>query len=80
MTVLPRPRSIALLVALCLTLAGPASAQERSGSIDLASVSGIVSTVSGNIVTVMNGRLAIDTTGARFEGRSGSTSIADVRP
>lgn len=45
-----------------------------------ASVSGVVSSVNGNVVTILNGALAIDTTGAVFQGRNGTSSIADVRP
>lgn len=43
-------------------------------------VSGYVTSVSGNMITVLNGVVAIDTTGAAFFSRKGSASIADVKP
>lgn len=45
-----------------------------------ASVTGFVTTVSGNLITVLNGAITIDATGATFQKRDGSATIADVKP
>lgn len=75
-------RGVSLSFAFCLALSAAAFADERpeKEASSGASVSGVVSTVSGDIITIMNGRIAIDATGARFDGRSGGASISDVTP
>jgi len=43
-------------------------------------VSGIVTTISGNLITVLNGTVTIDAAGATFRNGRGSATIADVKP
>ena len=44
-------------------------------------ITAVVTTVSGNMITVLNGTIAIDATGATFHGsRRDNATIADVKP
>lgn len=77
-------RPLAFLVLLLLTLSAVA---EESGRPSLpilptqtATVTGFVTTVSGNLITILNGAVTIDATGATIQRRGGSATIADVKP
>ena len=70
-------KSAAITLAIVLT-AVTAFAQEKR--VAAGNITGFVTTVSGNLVTVLNGTVAIDTKGATFQNRKGSATIADVRP
>ena len=43
-------------------------------------ITGNVTTVSGNLITLLNGALTVDVTGATIHNRRGSATIADVKP
>lgn len=45
-----------------------------------AAITGFVTTVGGNLITLLNGAVTIDATGAVFPSRKGNGTIADVRP
>ncbi len=45
-----------------------------------AGVTGFVTTVSGNLITLLNGNVTIDVSGAMFSKRKGAATIADVKP
>ena len=53
----------------------PMPTPERGGN-----VTGIVSTVSGHLISVLNGIVTIDATGATFTARRDHATIADVKP
>ena len=76
-------RRTALSLSLLL-LSLSAIAQDRGDGgkmpVPAGGVTGFVSSVNGNIVTVLNGAISIDTTGAVFHNRKGPGSIADVKP
>jgi hypothetical protein len=67
-----------------LLLAVYASAEDIVALLPLPTPAGgitaVVTTVSGNMITVLNGSVAIDTNGATFSGRKGNATIADVKP
>jgi hypothetical protein len=73
-------RAAALALPIVLTAVTLVS-QDRPGRRTVgASVSGPVTTVSGNLITILNGTIAIDTTGATFHRRRGPASLAEVKP
>lgn len=56
-----------------------AFAQEKSAA-PSATLTALVTTVSGSAITVLNGTVMIDTAGAVFTSRRGNATIADVKP
>lgn len=72
-------------IALLLLLAAPFTfAQDRgagdSKPVSGGAVTGFVTTVSGNLITLLNGAVTIDATGADIHSRKGKGTIADVKP
>jgi exosome complex RNA-binding protein Csl4 len=76
-------------VALALLLLIALSATAQDGGIGIApmpmptpaaGVTGFVTTVSGNLITILNGAVTVDATGAVFYNRKGNATIADVKP
>lgn len=74
------PRGLQMIPFALLLFVGAAQSQELRPQAPGASVSGVVTTVSGNLVTILDGTVAIDTTGAEFRSRLGEASPADVKP
>ena len=76
-------KPVLLLVAIALSFS--AFARERATShpsqkIDAATVHGVVTSVSGNIISIADGLVTIDATNARIiVGRSDAGSIADIQ-
>lgn len=75
-----RSRSRLASVLLFLIVPFFASASQDLDISRAGGVTGSVTSVSGNLITVLNGAVTIDTTGASFHSRRGSATIADVRP
>jgi hypothetical protein len=77
-------RPLAILLSLVLSLSAVADESGRPSlpllPTQTASVTGFVTTVSGNLITILNGAVTVDATGATFRKRDGSATIADVKP
>ncbi len=73
------PSAVALLI-LFSTLSLFAQSRPPKETAPAGMVSGTVSTVSGNLITIMDGWVTIDASNATFGSREGLASIADVKP
>lgn len=73
-----RPTSTIALSLLLLSL--PLLAQPRPAARQGGTVSGVVTTVSGSLITILEGWVTIDATDAVFTSRGSEASIADVKP
>ncbi|HET7706755.1 MAG TPA: DUF5666 domain-containing protein [Thermoanaerobaculia bacterium] len=67
--------AIATLLLVSLPLAARTPSTPASGT-----VSGYVTTISGNLITVLNGTVTIDASSAAFRNGRGSATLADVKP
>lgn len=69
-----------IAIATLLLLSLPAAARMTPGLPAQGTVSGFVTTVSGNLITVLNGTVTIDASSAAFRNGRGSATLADVKP
>lgn len=71
------PLAIAALLLFSLSAGARTTPTQAANS---GGVSGIVTTISGNLITILNGNVTIDATGATFRNGRGLATIADVKP
>jgi hypothetical protein len=73
--------ALALVLFACTAFARVRSVSHPQLRVDGGTVSGVVSSVQGNLIQIADGAIAIDATDARIvAGRGQDTTIADVKP